>query len=97
MVGLGLDMLGPFVALRAQFLGFPLPLGFHPVVDRLAGLERQVGAAEAHLVDRNAERGGLRGDLGLDGVEDLSALLGQEGVQRRLAERAARGGADDAG
>ena len=63
VVGARLDLLRPFEALRAQLLGFALTLGFHPVVDRLAGLERQVGAMEADLVDRDAERLGLRRDL----------------------------------
>src|SRR5271165_2523456 len=94
-IRLGLDLLGPFVALGPQFLGFTLSLGLHAVVDRLTGLERQVGASEAHFVDRDAESGGFGRDFRLDRVEDAPALVGQQGPQRRLTERAPRSGADE--
>ena len=55
-VGLGLDQLRPLEPLGAKFLGLALALRFHPVVDRLAGLQRQVGAMQPHFRDLDAER-----------------------------------------
>ena len=54
-VGRGLDLLGPFEALRAQLLGFALALRRHAVVDRWL-VPGQVGAVEADLDDLDAER-----------------------------------------
>ena len=82
-VGARLDLLRPFEALRAQLLGLALTLGLHAVVDRLAGLERQVGAMEAHLVDLDAERPRLGRDFVLDDVDDLGALVRQQRQQAK--------------
>src|SRR5271165_3109337 len=90
MVGAGLDLLRPLEALSAKLLRLALPLRFHAVVDRLAGLERQVSAVETHFVDLDAKRFGFGGDLGLDQIEDMAALIGQQRPQGRLPERASR-------
>ena len=75
---LRLNLLRPFEALRAQLLGFALALGLHAVVDRLAGLRRQVGAMETNFVDLEPQRRAPRPHLVLDDVDDLGALVGQQ-------------------
>ena len=97
VVGAGLDLLRPFEALRPQLLRLALPFRFHPVVDRLTGLERQIGAIEPHLVDLDAERLGLGCDFALDDVEDVAALLGQQRPERNLPELTPRRRADELG
>src|SRR5262245_10503505 len=47
-IGLGADLLRALGALRAQLRRLLLALGLHALIDRLAVLLRQVGAANAH-------------------------------------------------
>src|SRR5258705_5572002 len=62
-LGDGADALGVLVALGAELLRLALPLGLHAREDRLAVLFRQVGAAQPHVDDLDAERLGLGSDL----------------------------------
>src|SRR5439155_10942703 len=54
-IRLGADLLGPLGTLGAVLRGLLLTLGLHALVDRLAVLLRQVGAADANVDDGNAE------------------------------------------
>ena len=55
-VGRGADFLRALRALGAELGRLALTLGLHALVDRLAVLLRQVGAADAHVDHRDAER-----------------------------------------
>ena len=54
-IGFGADFLALLAALGAELGGLALPLGLHALIDRLAVLFRQVGAADAHVDDLDAE------------------------------------------
>ena len=54
-IGLGADLLALLAALGAEFGRLALPLGLHALIDRLAVLSRQVGAADAHVDHLDAE------------------------------------------
>ena len=48
------DFLRLLAALGAELGGLALPLGLHALIDRLAVLLRQIGAADAHVDDLDA-------------------------------------------
>ena len=76
-------------ALGAELGRFALPFGLHALIDRLAVLLRQVGAADAHVDDVNAERLRIVIELIAHLRHQLLALVAHHVGQRRLAEHAA--------
>ena len=89
-LGIGLDLLRPLEALGTEFLGLALALGLHPVIDRLAGFERQVGAMKTHLGDLDAQGPGLLHHLVLDMLDNLRPLGGQQRLEHHLSQLAAQ-------
>ena len=77
-------------ALGAELGRLALPFGLHAVIDRLAVLLRQVGAADAHVDDVNAERLRVMIELIAHLRHQLLALVAHDVGQRRLAEHAAQ-------
>ena len=95
-VGLGLDPLRPFVALRAQFLGLALALGLHAVV-RSPGWSRTAGRRGGSRTSSTETPSGAA--FAATSVLIASRICPRSSVsrarERRLAERAARSRADD--
>src|SRR5947209_3661698 len=54
-IGLGINLLRLFRALRAVFRGFSGPLRLHAAVDFLGDLARQIGATNTRVDDTDAE------------------------------------------
>ena len=71
-------------ALGAELRGLALALGLHALVDRLAVLLGQVGAADAHVDHVDAEGLGLAVHLVADLLHDRGALVGDHRLQSTL-------------
>ena len=80
-IGAGADALRLFVALRPELLGLALAFRLHALIDGLAVLLRQVGAADAHVDHVDAEAGGLTVHLVPDLGHELRTLAGEHGDQ----------------
>ena len=65
-IGLGTDLLRLLAALGAELGGLALPLGLHALIDRLAVLLRQIGAADTHVDHLDAVLIGLPVELVAD-------------------------------
>src|SRR5947207_1287509 len=74
-VGLGADLLRTLAALSAELGRLALAFGLHALVDRLAVLFRQVGAADAHVDNADPERAGLVIELLAHALGELRALV----------------------
>src|SRR5581483_1254477 len=74
-IGLRLDLLRLLAALRAELGRFTLTLGLHALVDRLAVLLRQIGAADPDVDDLDAVTVGLAVELLADAPHQLFALI----------------------
>ena len=77
-------------ALGAELGRLALPFGLHAVIDRLAVLLRQIGAANAHVDDLDAERLRVVIELIAHLSHELLASVAHHVGQRRRAEHAAQ-------
>ena len=89
-VGSGSDLLAFLAALGAEFRRLALALGLHALVDGLAVLLGQVGAADAHVDDLDAERPRIVIELIAHQRAELLALVAHHVGERRGAEHAAQ-------
>ena len=74
-IGLGPDLLRLLAALGAELGGLALPLGLHALIDRLAVLLRQIGAANTHVDHLDAVTVGLLVELIADPRHQGFALV----------------------
>ena len=89
-IGAGADLLRLLTALRAELGGLPLPFGLHALIDRLAVLFREVGAADAHVDHLDAVAVGLMVELLADPRHQRFALVTHHLDEGDLAEHAAQ-------
>ena len=90
-VGDGADALRRLVAARAQPLGLGLALGAHAGEGLLAHLGGKIGAADADVLDREAEARCLRLQASVDLAHHLGARLGQRRLEAATTIDAANG------
>ena len=74
-VGARADFLRALRAVGAELGRLALTLGLHALIDRLAVLLRQIGAADAHVDDRDAELRGLAVELLAHARHQAGALV----------------------
>ena len=91
----GADALGLLGALRPELFGLALAFRLHALIDGLAGLLRQIGAADAHVDHVGAEAGGLTVRLVPDLGHELRALAGEHGDRLDRAEHLPRAAVED--
>src|SRR5207237_2058859 len=84
------DFLTALAALGAEFGGLALPLGLHALVNRLAVLFGQVGAADAHVDNSDAERLRLGFELLAHTRHQQRAIVLHDMGEGCLAEHAAQ-------
>ena len=89
-VGARADFLRALAALRAEFRGLALTLGLHALIDRLAVLLRQVGAADAHVDHLDAVGLRFAVDQLADARHQFGALVAHDVGEGHLAEHAAQ-------
>ena len=89
-VGLGADALRRLAAAGAQPFGFGEALGLHAIEGLLRNLRREVGAADAHVGDLDAERVGVRPQLVAHFAHHLGAILRQRRFEAAQAVDAAQ-------
>ena len=87
---LDLDQLRPLKTLGAQFLGLALTLGFHAVVDGLAGFERQVRAMQPDFGDFDAVGREFGAHLGAGFLHDIWRGRGERRVGRLIRPNSRR-------
>src|ERR1700759_3047255 len=89
-VGVGTDFLRLLPALRAELGRFALALGLHALIDRLAVLLRQIGAADTYVDYLDAVAVGLLVELVADASHQRFALIAHHLDETDLAEHAAQ-------
>ncbi len=93
-IGLGADLLRLLAALGAEFGGLALTLGLHALIDRLAVLVRQVGAADTHVHHGNPVHLRLLVELLAHPRHQLRAVVAHNVGERGLAQHAPQRGVE---